>query len=693
MSRNAVRMHRYWPAALFLLLLSLGAGEWLVPRLIGQAYNGRSLSILNEALAGRGEHSLNFYVAQWKHLWRISFACLVGVLAVAYGAAVTRGTWMASLGRWWGKEARAVSTIRELVTVAFGVGFVVGSLEAIGVLAASMLRGLPNWGVGYSIEVIWMAPLANALVFAVAGLALGLVLRVVTKRVTCGIVLLALTWLGLYAAARSLRVGLAPWATGILALGVAVRVSQYLGFRWAEVGLASRRLLAAAVPVLLVLAVGMHWADWRPDAPSGDVAPGRQNILLIVWDTVRARNLSVYGAPRVTSPHLDELASESITFEHAYATAPWTLPSHSSLFTGLDTHELSGSWYERLDDAAPTLAETLQALGYRTGGFVANVYYAGARSGLARGFGQYHDQPVSWRLLLSNSWITRGLMATVHGEPVIEPWGSFGRKNAEDVNREFIRWLSQDPATPFFAFLNYMNAHHPYPSPPPFDTLFAQVPPRIRMDWGSQYSAEELADHQVAYDQGIAYMDDQVGLLLDSLEALGILDNTIVILTSDHGEQFGERDLTLTGHGNSLYLSTLHVPLMVRLPNGEGAGTRVFEAVSLKDVAATSLDIIGLRREASGIPGASLRGLWLGLDTLDRRPILSELKLDRPNGEEVEWGRHMRSLIDPTLHYILNGDGTEELYRAEDTAEQANLASEVEWLATLRQFRSGLPSN
>ena len=197
----------------------------------------------------------------------------------------------------------------------------------------------------------------------------------------------------------------------------------------------------------------------------------------------------------------------------------------------------------------------------------------------------------------------------------------FDRKDAAVVNREFLDWLSrrQQPDRPFFAFLNYFDAHHPYELPAGRMHRFGFEPTNSRQryllhEWfllsKSSPSPAEIGFAIAAYDDCIADLDEQVGRLIDELEARGVLKHTWVIVTSDHGESFGEHS-DIFCHGTSLYQTELHVPLLVIPPGGATTKRVVKETVTLRDLAATIVDMAG-QDGASPFPGKSLARYWDG---------------------------------------------------------------------------------
>ena len=285
-------------------------------------------------------------------------------------------------------------------------------------------------------------------------------------------------------------------------------------------------------------------ASARPLPP-----PGSPNVLLIVMDTVAAGHLSLHGYDRATSTTLVELAERGIRFDSARAASSWTLPSHATMFTGRWLHELSVGWLTPLDRAHPTLAEFLGDRGYATAGFVANTWYCAADSGLARGFTHYQDfifpELTALKTAVLVSRALEGFQAIVYFTedwlesagllPYVERlWRALDtdRKGAAAVNRELLDWLSQrpQPERPFFAFLNYFDAHYPYQLPPGRLHRFGVEPTdnyqRILIQhwWEldkTTLSPEGVAFAADAYDDCIADLDEQLGKLVDELDRAG----------------------------------------------------------------------------------------------------------------------------------------------------------------------------
>ncbi|GMV10202.1 MAG: hypothetical protein AMXMBFR55_19360 [Gemmatimonadota bacterium] len=456
-------------------------------------------------------------------------------------------------------------------------------------------------------QAIWMGGLANLPLFALFGWVAFTLARMRGDPAPWRWVLGAVAWLGAFEIALVSRrlhiVAQCIAAAGIAA--VALRVAEGSPGRIARVARRATVVLAA-VSALGGVAWNVQRAMHERRAVAAlPVAPdGAPNVLLLILDTVRASHLSVYGYDRPTTPGLERFAVDAIRFDRAIAAAPWTLPSHASIFTGRYPFELRVGYDEPLEHDAPTLAETLGAVGYRTGGFVANTVYGSYLHGLDHGFQRYRDYPMSVSELFGASTLNRLLMRIWN--LATQSYVEAGVKDAPVVSGEFTDWLDGIPrGRPWFAFLNFFDAHMPYDPPAPYDLMFAARPPRVRSVYAESRHQRDSSDvHGLrdAYDGAIAYLDAELQRLFRDLEARGQLDNTVIIVTADHGEAFGEHGFL--NHGSSLYLPEVHVPLLVRLPGKAMRGCVVSDWVSLRDIAATISELTPLGRGA--FPGSSL---------------------------------------------------------------------------------------
>ncbi len=625
---------------------------------------------------------------------------------------------------------------RDVLVLSLWCGMVAGLLEVAAIVLRKHTVDL-NRFYWMSRHFVWLIPLTNLLIFLVLGLVLALVTLVwprrgsgISARLLCALTLLPLFWTvfpRIYGPAGFIVVlGIATW------LVPAVR-RQAAGFR--QCVRLSYPVLAVLIPLLAASLWTRDWLkEWREQARPLP-APGSPNVLLIVLDTVAADHLSLHGYSRPTCPTLEELAQRGVRFGRAQATSSWTLPSHASFFTGRWPHELTAGWFTPLDATHPTLAEYLASRGYATAGFVANLPYCGADTGLERGFTRYHDYIFpglsAFRPTSLVGWPVEGLRAIHHylwdhlGLDVfpefLQLFYGGNRKPATAINHEFLNWLSsrRQPERPFFAFLNFIDAHYPYMLPDSSVSRFGGKPrdkheKDLIDDWQAwdklRLSARDVALARDAYDDCIADLDEQLGRLIDGLERRGILERTWLIVTSDHGESFGVPHNDF-GHGTSLYQPQLHVPLIIVPPAGGGRGCAspaprvVPETVSLRDLPATVVDLLDLEAGAPFL-GASLARLWDCPDpggTADPAasgpsPALSEVVPTNtlsPAWESLLQERSVwASLAEGDLVYIrayYRGNAYEELFDLHaDPSELLNLAADSAQEPLLKRMRAML---
>ena len=474
-------------------------------------------------------------------------------------------------------------------------------------------------------DVIWMAPLNEALLFGLVGVLL-IILAAVMRRV--GVPGAARLGVFVPALIAGLAIALAiprlhNIARLVLAIGLAIRVTMLVSESPRAMAL-SRRIAGSLAA--LFLAAGAMLGVWRlvserrAVAAVPPAAAGTPNVLFIIWDTVRWSSLGTYGYARPTTPRLDRLAAHAVTFDRAFSTAPWTLASHASMFTGHFPYEMEGADLRtRFGREYPTLAERLSAAGMVTAGFVANTYYLNAENGLGRGFLHYQDFVVSPGEIFLATSIGRALSANGRFRRLTHYHDVIGRRSADNIARSFLDWVGRRPDRPFFAFLNFYDAHLPYLPPEPWRSRFGPqgALELWRLDHNRTRTAElfgrtgmtpaQKRELQDDYDGAIAYQDDRLGLMLDSLDRLGILRNTIVIVSSDHGEGFGEHGIF--GHNRSLYVQETQVPLVIRVPGEDAAAVRISVPVSLRELPATVLDLTRIGRDAA-FPGHTLSRFW-----------------------------------------------------------------------------------
>jgi arylsulfatase A-like enzyme len=601
---------------------------------------------------------------------------------------------------------------RSLTAMAIGrmalwFGLAVGLLELGLIFALKPLRDPSPGFFRMNRHALWMIPAFNLLLFPSCGIVLAIARRLRPRlglRFAAGVFgyLAFLTLLLTYSRIH-------VWACLLFASGLAYRFSRRVGRNPSRYRLIQARtspVLGCAVVGLVATAYVGGVVDSRAPKHEPARAANRPNVLLIVLDTTRADRMSLHGYHRATTPHLEQLAKRGVRFDRGRATAPWTLPSHASIFTGRWPHELSASYDGPLDGTYPTIGGFLRSKGYATGGFVANVPYAGAETGLSRGFSHFVDHDTSLAGVFKCSTLgSRVIWPVVALDPRVGVSAeTVSRKDAALVGRQLLDWLDDQPRDqPYFAFMNVYDAHNPYLPPRDFKDRFGVSPTT-----GSDYHAiakwfildkKRLPPRQIeivndAYDNCLAYLDDQLGRLFRELELRRRLENTIVIVTADHGEHFGEHGVY--GHASSLYDQEIRVPLLIVAPDGQSAGRIVDRSVSLREIPATIADLAGLGRD-SPFPGRSLARYWD--EKSDKRsldaPVLSEVEgpaRAAPNqGRSPAFRGSMQSLVVAEKLFIRNGDGVEELYDLEKDRDQLkNLASTPDGRALLPAMRDQL---
>ena len=555
-----------------------------------------------------------------------------------------------------------------------------GVLSALVEIAFLQIRSLFGGRTFYlRCHTLWMTPTANVAVFGVVGLAtLPLLLRLsrpIAVRIAF-VALASISFLNVLVIESGILSRIHFVAKVVLAVGLAVFLQRLIARRALGFERFMRRTTIGLVVLVLILTAavgGWHrFQERRIIANLPDAPPSAPNVLLIVWDTVRAESMSLYGYERPTTPYLEELSKEGAVFQNAIATTSWTLPSHASLFTGRFHYETLTSYYKPLDATYPTLAEVLASRGYVTGGFAANTIFCRLEDGIARGFTHYEDWVASPGELARSSALVRFAFNKAWVRKLLGYYEMLDRKPAPRIRTDFLQWVDRIPSgRPFFAFLNYFDAHQPYLPPADFAQRFGCTDRlnhylirylfRKESCLPSNTTAEEIESMRNAYDATIAYLDTDLNRLFGELKKRGLLDRTLVIFVSDHGEEFGEH--STLGHGNDLQIQLIRVPLVLRLPGTVPGDLTVQEPVTLRDIPATVMGLLELPNDGL-FPGRSLARYWLNPgseepESLD--PVLSELSHPSLRDGAPAEG-YMRSLVTGDMHYIRNGDGTEEVY-------------------------------
>jgi arylsulfatase A-like enzyme len=496
----------------------------------------------------------------------------------------------------------------------------------------------------------------------------------------------------------------------LFGLGTAVAFSRWLRRNEPTSVQICRRSAPCLTALLAIAIVGIEGGKRLYEEHTISILPpaatGSPNVLVIVVDTLRADHLSSYGYPRPTSPESDQIARHGVVFENAIAPSSWSLPSHASLVTGGDVHDHGlGNvrpmpwlgWGNTGLEGLPTLGEALQKQGYRTGAFSANRIYFTSNVGLGRGFTHFEDYFDSVgdcfvrtefgrefsRLYMNRSekskftrafrYFALGSWLDKDSEGSGDYGGIYGiRKRATEVNRETLRWIGSDRQHPFFAFLNYLDVHFGYGGPKGYP----------KPEWDHGTTIDE-------YDAGVKYTDDSIGGLLHGIEQLGVLKDTIVIITSDHGESLGDHGLSF--HGAALYWELVHVPLIISYPGHVPEGIRVDQPVTNGAIAATVLDMSGAKENP--FPGPSLRRLWEKPAVQNWPYVVSELPqtntivaADRALQGKIPIATDgwMRSVISTRWQLITHEKYGNQIYDWKaDRSELRNLATTAEGQAAI----------
>lgn len=451
----------------------------------------------------------------------------------------------------------------------------------------------------------------------------------------------------------------------------------------------------------------------------------KPNVILIVMDTVRADHLSTYGYARKTSPNIDKIAKEGVMFENAFSAAPWSPPSHASIFTGkYPSHHGTLGKNVFLNKDSIVLAEILSLNGYKTIG-INSCEMIGSKSGLNRGFQEYIETYEMPDYIIPLARIIPNLKPIVDMFRCIKGKMIYGQdKYTCETNEIVKRWIKRNfdgNKNPFFLFVNYFNCHPTYNPPRYFKKKFVEDFDRSRLYlkellynffgktteriansnlnirklhyiakiYGAysfmakelQVSKEEWEVIKAWYDGEISYLDYRIGELVDFLDKENIYDNTLLIITADHGENFGDHNLA--GHFFCVYDSLLHVPLVLRYPDLIQKGKRMSNLASTVDIFPTVLDVLGVTNGPKDIQGASLypfedreihnfvcAELGKSITSIDEiRSVPQSFKLKKLD-------RGLKCIRTKEYKYILSSEGKEELYDVKnDPSEEINISA------------------
>jgi len=414
----------------------------------------------------------------------------------------------------------------------------------------------------------------------------------------------------------------------------------------------------------------------EPDAADSPRDAPRTSVLFVVVDTLRADRVGCYGAERDTTPAIDALAARGTRFANCVSVAPWTMPSIATMLTGLQpaTHG-SITPTNLLPEEALSIAETFRAEGYATASVVSNKLI-GRDQGFAQGFEYWDETQAKSRKTISTPGVTDAAIE------MLDDFEAEGR--------------------PFFLFVHYFDPHYDYLPHPEYG--FAPEPVG-RLDgtqnidalraWMPNLTAEEREYLLALYDGEVRFTDDGIGRLLAHLDELGLDDDTVVVVTSDHGEEFLEHGWL--GHTRSLYRPVVDVPLVIADPHASTRGAVVDDFVSTVTLAPTLLELAGVDASAHAFDGPSIAATVRGGAPLPAHPVLIDTDFVAPQAGKHFGPAHKSGIVAPDgvklIHHELR-KRFELFDLAADPDERENLSLErVErrkaLVATLRETLAG----
>ncbi|HEV2387109.1 MAG TPA: sulfatase [Candidatus Acidoferrales bacterium] len=558
-------------------------------------------------------------------------------------------------------------------------------------LMAGLVEGILDLTVNHfhAPAILGVSVLFDLCLFVALGGLAWVVARTLRRRLPASVLLPLLSGILVYGWARTAAPREPEWEA-LIPAGSAAVIALLAGIVWPRqtAGFARKALpwtAAVAAACLIGIPVYGAWAERQARAALPAISPAAPNVLLVIVDTLRADRLSGYGYGRSTSPNIDRLAREGVAFDAAIAVSSWTLPSHASMMTGVypDADGVE-TVSDQLRPRTLTLPWAMREGGYRTAAFSANMFLFNRRVGLGQGFMRFGDfffTPADAIAQIYYVSAASNLLSQLGWERNL-----LGRESAAGINRAALAWIASD-RRPFFLVLNYFDVHDPYLPPQPYRDMFSHRDlPGPVLNIGEnifpQLTPAEIANESNAYDGAIRYADAQLGNLLEELSRRCLLRNTLLIVTSDHGEAFGEHGLV--DHANALYFPLIHVPLVFRWPGHIPPGVRVAQPVSTKDIGATALALLGLRQ--TGLPGRSLEPLWTGGTRPERWPApISELAQAHFARDFPNYYGPLESVVTRAFQYIVDPRLGPLLYDwPSDPAETRNLVRQDGYRAAAR---------
>ncbi len=602
-----------------------------------------------------------------------------------------------SLIAFWRREFGTTEPTRvaDLVVFPLGVSAAIGMILGVWATAHSHFLDIPF--VAYSIAV-------NVCVQIII-LILALAIAFITRRKIWSGILVAIACFCLLAIpglVKGFLPGAAHWLVWIISLLGTFQITRTVN-RHRHSRLAAWMIAVPALVAVFALSYGpAHEYSQLKALPN---PPNSPNVLIVIVDTLRADHLSPYGSTRDTSPFISHLAQQGVLFENAIAPSSWTLPAHASMLTGLYPHQ---SRVQQLKDVlsptTPTLGDALRTRGYRTAAFSANYLLFSKDHGFGHGFSHFEEYDQSIGGILEKVPLSLFILEQLSRMTTGEPWAFFGIKNAanaDKINQDALNWIGNGHR-PFLVVLNYFDIHQPVLPPEPYLHMFTNNAKARNQSLYFQEQCDDQLEESCdadrpqfldTYDGSIRYVDQSFQRLLAQLNERGMLQNTIVVFTSDHGQELGDHGLY--GHGKSLYRQEIQVPLIFWNPGLVPAAIRVSTPVSTTDIPATILSLAA-PDDKPKLPGQSLAALWHSSQPVAgwQEPISELAGAHWFDKRAPNYNSMARSIVTADRHYI-HQQGNELLFDWKaDPAETNNLCSAQPALCTdLRtQIQSRDPS-
>jgi arylsulfatase A-like enzyme len=421
----------------------------------------------------------------------------------------------------------------------------------------------------------------------------------------------------------------------------------------------------------------------------------KPNVIMIVMDCARAANFSCYGYQKETTPNLDRFCRLGNLFRNAFTPAIWTIPSHASIFTGTYPSKHGALNLNRfLDDRYTTMSELLSRNGYETVAFSNNGFVSLKDFGLSRGFSLIDG------FNYPRNKIHKAIVKAVKVIKRIDDIGAFA------TNRFARKWISNrsNPDKPFFLFLNYMEMHAPYLHVSRkylnmhVGSAERKIIKNINQDRQKyltrtlQMTEDEFEVLRSVYNAQLSYLDAMISSLLTFLKSKGLWDNTLIIVTADHGDLIGEHNLM--HHSYAVYDELIKIPLIVKLPGIHDNGMVYDYLVSSIDILPTMIDLLGIEdeRATAQIQGSNI---FVNADPMERSYVFAEC--ERPKNEFAEtfpdfdfsvYDRQLLAIRSKKYKYIWASDGRHELFDLEnDPSERWNIVDTMPVLAAEMKTR------